>query len=201
MKRALLILAACGADSHPRTVKVPFAADEPAKKLAAASQGGDVAAIRATLGPTVIDGGLWFDDAGCERDFGAATEITGPRIDAFATCLAKLGLQVSKQREYLDDLALFNYGPGIEVEARLVEQRLRWIGFAGVLDPNDRAVAITQDALETLRDAGEPNPPAAAGDFAWMRVCIDPMGAIATTDMRLSSTLDAARTYEAAVRG
>lgn len=201
MKRALLILAACGSSPERSTTKITYPVDEPAAGLARASQGGNVAAIRGMLGDTVVDGRLWFDDAECEREFAAPTKITGARLDAFAACLAKLELQTTKAHEQIDDLALLTYGPGIEVHARLPDGRLTWIGFSDVRDANDRAPTIAHDTLEALRDAGERVPSAAtANTWAWIRVCIDPMGGIASTDVRGASTLADARIYEAAVR-
>src|SRR3569623_783256 len=200
MKAALLLLAACGSGSQHSTIKMTFSADEPAAALAHASHTADVAAVRHMLADTVVDGGLWFADADCARDFAAPNEITGPRLDVFAACLAKLSLQTTKQHEQTDDLALMTYAPGIEVEARLGGKRLRWIGFAGVRGPTDHAPALTAEALEALRDAGVRTPAAPQNTWAWIRVCIDPMGDIASTSVRGASTLEDARAYEAAAR-
>ena len=79
-------------------------------------------AIRKLLLGSVINGGLWFSDPACVRQFPAASKIEPDRFAAFATCLAGLKLELSQRVDALPDVVVMHYVPGIEIEARLVDE-------------------------------------------------------------------------------
>lgn len=205
----LLVLAACGpglsGGSH----------DGARDALLASS--GDAGKLDSMLRGSVTSGGLLFSDADCASQFGKAGEIAQARLGAFARCLAGLHLQPSKRKSPLADVVLLEYGPGIEVEARVLDEdtgpRLAWIGFESHRDVVDTLPTISPAALENLRTAGDRNGPidALAIDqlgldlnvdndvaFLWMKVCLDAQGKVTAMRPREASSLTASRVFTAA---
>src|SRR4051812_21438244 len=82
----LVLVAACGPGLAARDTR-----DVGRDSLASAA--GDAKALRALFHDNVVDGGIWFDDAACAKEFGAGEEVPKDRLDAFAQCLAGLHMQ------------------------------------------------------------------------------------------------------------
>ena len=161
----------------------------------------DPAAMRALLRDSVTNGGLRFEDPSCAAKFGVG-EVRADQLDAFARCLSGLGLRASTRMDALGDVAVMTYGPGYEVEARVVEardgKRLTWIGFASRPDTNDDRPTLTTEAFDRLRVSGErtavlgPDVVDAIAkesggaaldvEITWLRVCLDETGAVSEVD-------------------
>jgi hypothetical protein len=184
---------------------------EPAQLLASAAV--DPAAMEKLLRGSVVNGGLWFADPDCARQFSAVEEIRPPRLSAFAKCLAGLHLQLSSRTDSMLDAIVMSYAPGIEIEARLVgdrEPRLTWIGFESRRDAADGLPTITPETLESLRTAGDRNGPIEPGIiaelsvsksesvFTWLNVCIGADGAVTRASARETSSLKVGRVLVAA---
>lgn len=141
-------------------------------------------------------GNLLFPDAACEAAFPAG-EVTSDRFDELARCLAGLGLQASPREDGLGDVVVMRYGPGFEVEARVLRQGSRsvlvWIGFASQFQGSQNVPTLDAATFESLRTGGERRPtfdaPTAsaieketsAADgvaTAWVKVCLDDKGGI-----------------------
>ena len=191
MNRALVLVAVigCGPGLRPRGETREVGRDA----LVAAS--GNAAALRKLLRDTVVNGGLWFDDASCS-EFAKSGEIAGSRLEAFATCLATLPLQASAREDALGDVVVVEYAPGFELEARVVHElagpRLTWIGYASQRPERSEAPTVTSAAIEARRLTGDRNgPPAPEAiveleltakserhNFSWIKFCIDDAGAV-----------------------
>jgi hypothetical protein len=186
-----------------------------AGELARASQQRDIAGIRAMLRESVTIGGLWFDDTSCMKQFAAAGEIRGPRLDELARCLTTLQLTTSTRSDALPDVVLMTYRPGIELEARFVDGEdgpwLAWIGYVARRDLQDALPTVSPAALEPLRVAGDAKAPLAGPGafddlemskyaYAWLKICIDGAGTITGAHVREASSPRAARTFSAAIQ-
>jgi len=146
MKLALLValpllMAACGPGLHEIDREPQDATKDAAAAFTKASQTGDVATIRKMLGPSVVNGGLWFPDPTCEAEFAVPGEVGGGRLDELARCLTTVKLSTSQRKDALLDVAVLSYEPGIEIEARFIDRStgtwLSWIGYAARHDVAD----------------------------------------------------------------
>ncbi len=112
-------------------LKMPDAREAARTSLADAS--GDPAAVAMLLRDSVTLGQLIFDDASCAAAFPPG-EVRENKFGELARCLAGLKLRPSLREDGLGDVAVTSYGPGFEVEARIVQHgsrsQLTWIGFA-----------------------------------------------------------------------
>ena len=127
------MLVACGSglgaerQAHERTLS------SVAAELSDATTSHDVEKVRKLIRTSVINGGLLFLDVACMKQFAFPGEVPAQRFDAFAFCLAGLDLKVSARSNALPDVAVLTYGPGIEIEARFMDDgagpRLAWIGW------------------------------------------------------------------------
>jgi len=185
MRLGLLVaLCACGGGSSVKTAKAPDV------NLA-------VENIEPLLVGSVTNGGLWFEDAACDAEFGKPGEIGASKLGAFGKCLAGLGLQRTTRRDVHDDVSIYSYGPGFELEARVITEagkpRLTWIGASARVDASDPPT-ITAEALEALRASGEADGPLdqalatklvldptanSHSEYAWLKVCVDAEGKVA----------------------
>jgi hypothetical protein len=157
------------------------------------------------LRDSVVNGGLWFDDPECVEQFAVADEVKSQHLAAFARCLGGLHLRVSTRRDPFVDVFVLTYGPGIEIEARIVEDdlgpRLTWIGYESRRDTSEGLLTITPEALEAQRAGGDRNalPASVASElgdtaaFAWLDICLDAAGTIADARVREASSLKAGR--------
>lgn len=172
---------------------------------------GDEAAMAKLLRGPVVSGGLWFLDPECVRKFPAPGTIKQDHLGAFAKCLAGLHWQKSERLDSFVDVAVLTYAPGIEIEARIVEDRhgprISWIGYAARHDLRDALPTIAPQALEALRTKGDPNGPVdpvtlAEGDaaYAWVKLCIDADGNVTSAHPREATSMEAARAFGAAAQ-
>ena len=176
---------------------------------------GDATKLRSLLVGSVADGGLWFNDPACAREFSSAGVVHEGQFDRFAKCLAGLHLRASSRKAELPDTTLLAYEPGIELEARILDTTdgpvLLWIGFVESGTP----ATITPGTLESLRTAGDPNglldphvapeievdrqePGAWHGHaYAWIDVCLDKDGGLSGVRAREASSPVAAGAFAA----
>ena len=208
----VMMCVACGS-ATPRVVVLPPDKHdqktlETAQQFVAAASKHDVAAVRSMLGDPVSYGGLWFSDLACRTEFQETGDVTGPRLDVLARCLAALDLRASPRRDALRDVAVLAYGAGFEIEARFPEsdgaQTLSWIGYAARLE-GERAPTISASALEAFRTAGDRDGPVAGLDsatkpHAWLKVCVDALGAVTAAEVRETTSTAAAKAFVAATR-
>jgi TonB family protein len=186
-----------------------------AGELSSATRRHDVVAIRSLLRDHVTTGGLWFEDVTCMTKFAAPARVSGPGLDELARCLSTLELAPSARVDALPDVAIVTYGPGLELQARLLETEdgawLNWIGFVARRDLQDALPTVSAAALEALRVEGDPHaPPNDAGTFAelatikaayaWLKVCIDSAGTVTGAHVREASSPKAARAFAAAAQ-
>jgi TonB family protein len=200
----VVVLLGCGDPPPARTIG-DFARD-----LADAR---DAKTIRGLLRDTTVDGGLWFDDVTCTKRFAALGEIRHERVDAFASCLAGLHLQRSAREDSLADVVVLTYPPGIEIEARIIEDDkgpwIAWIGYEARRDAQDALPTVSSTALEALRISGQPDGPVdpagleqdarvTATAYAWLKVCVDANGVVTGAHVRETSSPRAGRAFVAA---
>ena len=210
----LLALAGCSHGGRPPND--PASAHE---RLVSAAKQHDAAAIASLLRAPLSYGGLWFADRGCAAKFPTAATLGADQLAAFAKCIAALKLESSPRRSALADGVILTYDPGIEIELRFgVDDTGAWlssIGYLGRREPGDPEPTISPSALELRREAGmrEPELDADAHTkldedinlsgntyaYAWLRVCVDPNGAV-TTSPRDGSSQAAEDVFAAAVR-
>jgi hypothetical protein len=181
--------------------------------------GADADDLETLFRGSVINGGLWFDDAACASKFAAPGEVEAADQHAFAKCVAELHLQASAREDALGDVTVMQYAPGIEVEARVVQEldgpHLSWIGYASHGPSDPMVPTITSAALESLRLTGDPNgpldpkiaatlhldpSPTSHAQFTWIKVCLDQTGAILKTRGGETTSAEALAAFEAAAK-
>lgn len=218
MKSAVLALgvaiAACGPGLAQTHVEQRDQTKDAGAALASASQAGDVARVRGMLGPSVVNGGLWFADASCEAEFAVPGELGGGRLDELARCLATMKLKVGTRGDALPDVAVLTYEPGFELEAQFIEKPdgawLSWIGWVARHDTADALPTIAPEALETLRAAGTREPAVTGLDasiatskrkyaYAWAKLCIDADGNVTGAHVREASSTRALHAFVDAI--
>jgi hypothetical protein len=175
----------------------------------------NASAIEELFHGSVTNGGLWFDDPACAAAFANGGDIAPNQLDAFAHCLVGLHLQPSTREDQLGDVVVMSYPPGIEIEARVVQEtsgaHLAWIGYESRRDVDALIPTITTEAFESIRLGGNRNGPidpevaATLGvgpgtepANAWLRVCVDETGTVSlahtftTTDPKASAAFEKA---------
>lgn len=204
-------LLACGTahETTPRKVEL-------ASSLIAASAANDVAAVQKIVRKPLVLGGLWFTEPACIT-FTQAGEVSVARLPQLAQCLTALHLQASPRADELPDVVAMTYGPGIEVEARFMEDAegpwLAWIGFEARRDLRDALPTVSAATFESARTAGTRDgavdPVAGASllahakafsqdtEYAWLKVCLDAEGQIASVKVREASSFAAAAVFTA----
>jgi hypothetical protein len=156
-------------------------------------------------------GGLWFPDTACRRRFSGAGVIPEAGIDELAKCVSTLPIKLSERKHGYADVAVFEYEPGIEIEALFDPEEgghLSWIGFVGRRDVKDALPTVTQASRLAQRNEIAPlaldeatrkaiddelavDPEHEAAATAWFKVCIDATGAVTGVHPRLTSSLTA----------
>jgi hypothetical protein len=151
-----MALIACGAGSSSVRVETKASLQ---KVLADAAR--DERSMRALLRGSVVNGGVWFEDASCTAKFPVG-EIEEADFGELARCLVGLKLQPSPREDALGDVVVMTYAPGFEVEARVLQgdagSALQWIGPSGRRS-SDTLLTISGDAFEALRIAGDRDGP------------------------------------------
>ncbi len=185
----------------------PVATHQSPQRAARDAFAGGPEDIATLLHGSVFNGGLWFEDLACANQFPAPEEIHTDRFVAFAHCLAGLHLHRSKRGDTLPDVAVFDYGPGFEVEALVLDREsgpvLAFIGFASRTGVSPELPTISGTALEALRVSGKLDDvpahaealPTGRHSSAWLKLCLDGTGAITAVQPRDASTLAAARAF------
>ncbi len=206
------MLVAC-AGAHEAPPRMPSASDP----LIAAA--GSEAELRKLMHGSVMNGGIWFEDPECVRQFPVAGKVEGERVQAFAHCLAGLKLQASKRHDTYIDGAVLTYAPGFELEALVLDAvdgpRLVWIGYSGRHDSADALPTISGETLESLRTAGIRNGPVDPAKmagleelkrptkpfaYAWLKVCLDREGTVTSARPREATSLGASDAFSAAAQ-
>ena len=164
-------------------------------KLAAAIRTRNTGTIALVLGTAFENNGLWFPDAACAKRFERSGTIKGADVGVFARCLAGLKLQMSTRKSTLRDGTILTVDPGIEIELAFKGETLRWIGFPTQAGADRALPMLTAQAIEGLRTAGTTLLDAQVGRSldpelakqralvatTWIKVCLDPTGAITQT--------------------
>jgi hypothetical protein len=142
------IVAACGPGLAPQS---------PSPKRPGVPPPSDQAGFRALLVAPVANGGLWFEDPTCQARFGSPGKIEPDAFDVFAQCVAGLHLRPTGREDEIDDTSVLTDDAGFELQAQVVDGRLRFIGFSGRAPGTPDLPTITPVALESLRIAGDPD--------------------------------------------
>jgi hypothetical protein len=178
----------------------------------------DPSALEALLRGSVANGGLWFDDPACRKQFPGSEEIGADRLPAFARCVVGLHVQASTRDDALGGVVVMTYAPGFEIEARVLAEadgpRLVWIGFASRRAPTELPT-ITSQAFEALRLTGDRNGPLTPdvasqleidlvpnghSAFSWIKVCVDTSGAVTSAHPYETTSSKAQDAFAAAAR-
>ncbi len=192
---------ASGFDKQRDTIEV-------AQRFVAATSKHDITTVRSMFDDSVSYGGLWFSDPVCRTEFHQTGDVTGPRLDVLARCLAMLDLQASPRRDALHDVAVLSDGPGFEIEARFADdhgaQPLSWIGYAARLE-GEGMPTVSAKVLEALRVAGDRDGPVdgldpAAKPRAWLKVCVDAQGTVTDANVRETTSTVGAQAFLTAAR-
>jgi hypothetical protein len=208
VKRALVLVAACG--GAPRSIElVDHTRDRAIDALAAAS--GDVAKMEQLFGDELVNAGVWFVDPRCALEFPGSDSVSRDKRRRFAECLVGLHLEPSPRHDALGDVVVLTYAPGFELEARVTDERLTWIGFESLED--DKLPTVSATTLETLRTGGDRNGPidptiAASLElsgsshvaYTWMKVCIDGSGAVSDVHVHETTSPQASAAFSEAAR-
>jgi hypothetical protein len=208
----LLWLAACGPGLAPRDPH-----DVARDALVASADNADD--LEWLFHDSVVDGGIWFPDGACASQFANPGAIAKAKLHAFASCLANLHLRASTRDDALGDVVVLDYGPGIELEARIVQEldapHLTWIGYASRRPGEPMVPTITADALDRVRTAGDRNgpldpavaatlkldpTPTSHAQFTWVRLCVDQNGAVTTLHAGETTSVEASKAFEAAAK-
>ncbi len=215
-----MVVAWVGAGGCGPGLKSPDARE--AARTAVADTSGDPAAVAKLLRDSVSLGQLIFDDPTCAAAFPPG-EVRVDKFGELARCLAGLKLRASEREDGLGDVAVASYGPGFEVEARILEQggrsQLTWIGFASQHAGAPSVPTLDAAAFERLRVSGQREPvfdvataraieaelsPADGDNVAvmWLKMCLDATGAITLVEpyappsyVAMQAFVSAARTW------
>ena len=178
---------------------------------------GNADAIENLFRGHVVDGGLWFDDPACAAQFSNGGDLRPDQLAPFARCLAGLHIQASKREDALGDVVVMTYAPGIEIEARIIQEQsgphLMWIGYESRREIDALIPTVTSDVLESVRLSGDANgpldpsvastleldpTPKSHAQFTWIRLCVDETGTVTlahpfeTTSQKASAAFEAA---------
>ena len=178
---AILVPALAAADVETDTTRAAAA-------LAAGVRAHDIRAIGRLFGSTFTNGGVWFADAACAREFAEPSDVSGKRVALFVRCLAKHRVQLSTRVSSRRDGAVLTVEPGIEIELSFRGSQVAWIGHPlhdaiGAIVPT-----LTAQAFEALRTHGTTSVdhaltatglelPPGGSTSAWIKICLDAQGA------------------------
>lgn len=159
-----------------------------AAALTAAIRAHDTRAIGKLFGSTFTNGGVWFADPVCAREFAEPSDVTGKRVGLFVRCLAKHRVQLSTRVSSRRDGAVLTVEPGIEIELAFRGSQVRYIGHPLHDETGPVIPTLTAQAFEGLRTAGttsldhvltakalELGP--GGWTSTWIKICLDARGA------------------------
>lgn len=150
--------------------------DELAARVVEAIHAHDATAVRGLLADVVMHDALWFADRACTRRFGKPGTADKAAVPMLARCLAKQRAIATTRRTALVSGAVLTFEPGIEIEVQFERERVRWLGKP----------RLTAQAFEALRARGSLQlDDALAGKLtapatAWLEICLERTGAIAS---------------------
>lgn len=179
----------------------------------------DVAAIAQHFGTPLAFGGMYFANPECLQKFPAPAVIEPAKHADFAGCLATLMLASSERSDEMDNVVVYDYAPGFEIEARFDDlgkgPQLTWIGYSGRRGLLDSLPTIGPSTLEAFRSEGDPKGTPSAEDatklaaelsdtnepaWAWLKICLDAEGAITNVHPREAITPLASKVFVEAVQ-
>ncbi|MGE0404048.1 MAG: energy transducer TonB [Kofleriaceae bacterium] len=180
----------------------------------------DVTAIGRFFAPELAYGGMYFANAECLQKFPTPTVIRADKQADFASCLATLMLASSERSDEMRTVRVFEYAPGIEIEAKFDASedgaKLTWIGYSARRGLSDGLPTIAPSALEAFRIEGDPKGTPSPEDaaklaaehsdipndnaWAWLKICLDADGAITNVHPREASTPLASRVFTEAAQ-
>jgi hypothetical protein len=215
----LLALASCGPGLQS-AVERRDAAGTASQTFVKSVAERDVAAIAKLLDPSLAYGGLYFADASCMQRFPTPTVVKPEKHADFAACLATLSLARSERANAMLNVAVYEYAPGIEVEAKFDDRgegpKLTWIGYSGRRGLFDGLPSIAPSLLEAMRVEGDPkgspspedaaklaaeySQTESASAWAWVKICLDNEGAITNVHAREASTPLASKVFAEAAQ-
>lgn len=188
----LAAVLARGPQAGARRVFVPPPPADIPGEVAAAIRARDPARVAALLAPVVDSSGLWLTDAACAREHAGARRYEGAALADLARCLARLDLWATTRQPGAPSRGVLTVAPGIELELGVEAGRVTWLGYAGAQAADQARPALAVQVLEGLRAAGsirlddalraslDPVLDRARAPqlSAWVKLCLDPQGAI-----------------------
>ena len=160
-----------------------------AAALTAGVRAHDTRAIGRQFGTSFTNGGVWFADPTCAREFAEPSDVAGKRVGVFVRCLAKHRIQLSTRVSSRRDGSVLTVDPGVEIEVAFQGGHVRWIGHPLHAATGSAIVpTLTAQAFEALRTRGTTDLDSvltaealqlAPGGWtsAWIKVCLDERGA------------------------
>ena len=159
-----------------------------AASLTASVRAHDARALGSLFGTSFTNGGVWFSDAACAREFAEPNDVTGKRIGLFVRCLAKHRVQLSTRVSSRRDGAVLTVEPGIEIEVAFRGAQVRWIGHPLHAATGPVIPTLTAQTFESLRTGGTTSIDHALSATAlelapggwistWIKICLDATGA------------------------
>jgi len=181
-----------------------------AAALTAGIRAHDARAIGKQLAASFTNGGVWFADPACAREFAEPGEVTGKRVSVFARCLAKHRVQLSTRESSRREGAVLTVEPGIEIELAFRGPHVRWIGHPLHAATGAIVPTLTAQAFEALRTRGTTaldavltpealEIDARAATSAWIKLCIDERGARTHVDFHGASSGAAGKAFVRAI--
>ena len=181
-----------------------------AAALIAGVRAHDARAVGKAFGASFTNGGVWFADPACAREFAEPSEITGKRVGVFVRCLAKHRVQLSTRLSSRREGAVLTVEPGIEIELAFRGPHVRWIGHPLHAATGAILPTLTAQAFEALRTQGTTTLDAVltpealeiapgATTSAWIKLCLDERGAKTHVDFHGVSSAAAGAAFLRAI--
>ena len=209
MGRPVVIVAVlCGIASAKPVWRPPTPRTDPLElvaRLEDAIRHRDVTAVQAMLADPMMHDGLWFADVACTKRFGTKGTIEKADVRMFAKCLAGQRLIVTTRRSGLAGGAVLTFHGGSELELVFKNDRVAYAAGLWPRDADRGVPTLTVQAFEALRTAGTTQLDAAlAGKLsgtasAWIKICLDKTGAVASTFVADSKPAGARDAFLAAI--
>ena len=209
MGRPVVIVAVlCGIASAKPVWRPPTPRTDPLElvaRLEDAIRHRDVTAVQAMLADPMMHDGLWFADAACTKRFGTKGTIEKADVRVLAKCLAQQKLIATTRRSSLPGGAILTFDRGIELELVFKNDRVTYAAGLWPRDADRGLPTLTVQTFEALRTAGTTQLDAVlAGKLsgtasAWIKICLDKTGAIASTFVARATPIAARDAFLAAI--